>query len=92
MTEKDIKEYLHEQMGMNEEDYLIQKMMIVLSLRIGTIASLKLQNFDLLEEENKLVLPDTKSKKTNIREVEEDLQEEIRNFLREIDMDNDDYC
>ena len=90
MTEKDIKEYLDEQMEVNEEDYLIQKMMIILSLRIGTIASLKLQNFDLMDE-NKIVLPDTKSKKTNVREVEEDLQEEIRNFLREADLDDDDY-
>ena len=90
MTEKDIKEYLDEQMEVNEEDYLIQKIMITLSLRIGTIASLKLQNFDMLKE-NKLVLPDTKSKKTNVREVDEDLQEKIGNFLREADLEDDDY-
>ena len=42
-------------------------------------------------DENKLVLPDTKSKKTNVREVEDDLHEEIRNFLREADLDDDDY-
>lgn len=91
MTEKDIMEYLDEQMEVNEEDYLIQKMMITLSLRIGTIASLKLENFDLLDEENKIVLPDTKSKKTNIREVEDDLKEEIGNFLREAELENEDY-
>jgi hypothetical protein len=93
MTVEEIDEYLEEQKEVNKEDYLIQKMMITLSLRIGTIASLKLQNFDfyLMNDNNRLALPDTKSKRTNFREVNEDLQEEIRIFLDEINVNEEDY-
>ena len=68
-------------------------MMIVLSLRICTIASLKLQNFDfyVLDDNNRIALPDTKSKRTNFWEVDEDLKEEIGTFLSNLDLINDDY-
>ena len=62
------------------------------SLRIGTIASLNIQNFDfyLLDDNNRLALSYTKLK-TTIFKVDENLQQEIRNFLREIDLNDEDY-
>ena len=93
MTSKDINEYLEDQKEVNEEDHLIQKMMIIFSLRIGTIASLKLQNFDfyLQDDNNRIALPDTKSERTYFQEVDEDLKEEIGIFLDNLNLNNDEY-
>lgn len=83
MTEKDITNYLSEQLKINFEDYIIQRLCITFRLRINTIALFKLCHFDFLKGGNTIYIPDIKRNKVDPDVIDEDFAKLVKNFIKE---------
>lgn len=93
MKLEEISPYLAEQKAINYEDYLVQKLMIYLALRVGTIPALKLEHFEFYVTKNgsQLALPYTKNKKIIVRQVETEFRNELTSFLNTLNLKRGDF-
>ena len=93
LSHEELKKYLEEQKNINEEDYIIQRLMSSYGLRINTIALLKIQDLEFLiaEDEDHLIhLPDSKVKSHRMEPIDPELEELLTDYVGE-DLSDDDY-
>jgi integrase len=92
LTQDEIKKYLEEQKELNEEDYLIQKILLIYGLRINTIGLLKFQHLEFLYTDGEPVihLPDSKTKTQRVEPIEKNLIENFRIFIDNENVDDED--
>ena len=94
LSDAELRKYLEEQMGVDPEDYLIQKLLITYGLRINTIALMKMEDLEFLEaeeeEEHFIHLPDSKTKIRRLEPISEELQDLIKEHIDD-DCDREDF-
>ena len=91
LSDQEIKKYLDEQRS-NPEMYLIQKLMITYGLRVNTPAGLKVKDLTFLSQENQeIMLPDTKVNNKRTEEIDEEFSEEFREFLEGENLEDEDF-
>jgi hypothetical protein len=82
MTEQEIDLYLKEQKRIDQQDYLIQKLMATYGLRVNSVASLRIRHLEYLNNdfEQKITFPDSKVKKLRRENIDHRLVGELDDF------------
>ena len=83
MTRSDIINYLDEQRKLNFENYIIQKIMITCTLRVGPVAGFKRKHFDFynLMNDSSIAVRDNKGSLILFKKLEVEFKNEMSEYL-----------
>jgi len=84
LTDEQLKKYFDEQIEINMQDYLIQRLLYTYGLRIHSTALLKKKHLEFLDHNNtehKIFLPDKKVGNDRLEKVDPELEQLLREFL-----------
>jgi len=88
---EEIDAYLKEQIEIDEQDYLIQRLLLEYGCRVNTAGLLKLRHLEFLDEGNEnIILPDSKTG-PRVEKITPDLRDLLTDYVEQVPLEEDDY-